>query len=191
MSEDWSVVHKQKDFDVVYNNNEDEYTTQEFEDLVDYMVMKSEYFKGQAMSKDWVKDIADMHIKFGVNEVIRNLDSEKLKTFLKFRVDFLQEEIDELKAALTTTGFAPNEAQDEVVDALIDLCVVAIGTLNAFDVDPYKAWDAVHAANMAKNPGVNPNRPNPLGLPDMVKPAGWTAPHHYDNVGLLNKINWG
>lgn len=139
---------------------------------------------------DWVGDIAEMHTKFGVNDVIRTLDKEKLLTFLKFRVDFLQEEIDELKEAQAAfqAGTGTVKDADEVVDALIDLCVVAIGTLNAFDVDSEEAWDRVFEKNMEKSPGVNPNRPNPLGLPDMIKPAGWTAPTHADNIGLLDKL---
>lgn len=133
----------------------------------------------------WVEDIADMHDKFGVNEVIRNLSKDQLRTFLKFRIDFLQEELDEMNAALADNG--PKSA-DDTVDALIDLCVVAIGTLNAFDVDAHEAWNRVHEKNMQKNAGVNKNRPNPLGLPDLIKPAGWTAPTHADNVGLLSRV---
>lgn len=136
---------------------------------------------------DWVQDIADMHHKFGVNPVIRNLDKEKLRTFLKFRIDFLQEELDEMCDALDNPEFAKDRA-DETVDALIDLCVVAIGTLDAFDVDSHEAWARVHTKNMQKNAGVNANRPNPLGLPDLIKPAGWTPPTHADNVGLLKKV---
>jgi len=130
-------------------------------------------------TKDWVKDIAEMHKKFGVNHVIRNLDKEKLKMFLQFRIDFLQEELDEMKTA---------DSADDIVDALIDLCVVAIGTLDAYDVDSHEAWRRVLKANMAKNPGIKPERPNPLGLPDLIKPEGWTAPTHVDNVGLLSKL---
>ena len=136
---------------------------------------------------DWVKDIADMHTKFGVNPVIRGLDKDKLRTFLQFRIDFLQEELDELNAALNDQEFTKDRA-DETVDALIDLAVVALGTLNAFDVNSYEAWNRVHEKNMQKSPGVNPNRPNPLGLPDMIKPEGWTPPTHVDNVGLLKKV---
>lgn len=131
------------------------------------------------MSKDWVQDIAEMHQKYGVNPVVRNFDQEKLRAFLEFRVRFLQEELDEMKKA---------DNADDVVDALVDLCVVAIGTLNAYDVDAYEAWNRVHAANMAKTPGVKASRPNPLGLPDLIKPEGWTAPTHQDNTGLLNKV---
>ena len=137
---------------------------------------------------DWVKDISEMHTKFGVNPVIRTLDKVELRTFLKFRIDFLQEELDELSREFDGTGEVGNKAADNTVDALIDLCVVAIGTLNAFDVDSYEAWSRVHGKNMQKNAGVNASRPNPLGLPDLIKPAGWTAPTHADNVGLFSKV---
>lgn len=134
------------------------------------------------MSNNWVKDIAEMHTKYGTNDVVRSMDKNQLKSFLKFRVDFLQEELDELKSA--SANGMPIDAP-EVVDALIDLCVVAIGTLDAFDVDAYKAWDVVHKANMNKEVGVKESRPNPLGLPDLIKPEGWVAPTHDDNTGLL------
>lgn len=130
---------------------------------------------------NWVKDIEDMHNKFGVNEKIRQFDEAKLKKFLQFRINFLQEELDEMKNAKNA---------DDVVDALIDLCVVAIGTLNAYDVDSYEAWNRVHIANMSKEVGIKASRPNPLGLPDLIKPEGWKAPTHEDNVGLLAKLDW-
>lgn len=133
----------------------------------------------------WPTDIAEMHAKFGVNAVIRNLDSEKLKKFLEFRINFLQEELDEAKEAIASGD--PKRAED-IVDAMIDLCVVSIGTLDAFDVDSFEAWNRVHDKNMQKEPGIKPERPNPLGLPDLIKPAGWTPPTHADNVGLLSKI---
>lgn len=137
---------------------------------------------------DWVQDISDMHTKFGVNEVIRKLDREKLRSFLKFRIDFLQEELNELSACLTDDYIKPASRADDTVDALIDLCVVAIGTLNAFEVDAYEAWARVHEKNMEKTPGVKPNRPNKFGFPDLIKPEGWQAPTHADNVGLLSKV---
>lgn len=137
---------------------------------------------------DWVKDIAEMHTKFGVNPVIRTLDKEKLTAFLKFRIDFLQEELNEMKAALEPDYAKPASRADDTVDALIDLCVVAIGTLDAFEVDAYEAWARVHDANMAKNPGIKASRPNPLGLPDLIKPEGWVSPQHADNVGLLTRV---
>jgi hypothetical protein len=41
---------------------------------------------------------------------------------------------------------------------------------------------------MNKEVGIKASRPNPLGLPDLIKPEGWVAPVHSDNVGMLNKI---
>lgn len=138
------------------------------------------------MSTNWVQDINDMHAKFGVHKWVAQKvaegDTASLIKFMKFRIDFLKEELRE-----TETAFAENDAE-EIVDGLIDLCVVAIGTLDAFGVDAYKAWDAVHAANMAKEPGVKPSRPNPLGLPDLIKPEGWTAPSHENNHGKIALI---
>jgi predicted HAD superfamily Cof-like phosphohydrolase len=131
------------------------------------------------MSRDWVQDIQEMHTKYGVREVVRNFDAPKLDTYLTFRANFLQEELDELKTSKNA---------DDAVDALIDLCVVAIGTLDAFGVDSYTAWDRVHRANMNKEVGIKESRPNPLGLPDLIKPEGWTAPSHADNTALLEKI---
>jgi predicted HAD superfamily Cof-like phosphohydrolase len=92
---------------------------------------------------------------------------------------FLYEELNEMDIAVTERN------PEEVVDALIDLCVVAIGTLDSFGVDAYKAWDSVHNANMAKEPGVKETRPNPLGLPDLIKPDGWTGPDHSENHGYI------
>jgi predicted HAD superfamily Cof-like phosphohydrolase len=142
------------------------------------------------MSTNWVQDIADMHQKYGVNPVVRNFDKDKLAAFLKFRIDFLQEELDEMRNAVANRQASvldTTNASDDVVDALIDLCVVAIGTLDAFDVNAYEAWDRVHKANMNKEVGVKASRPNPLGLPDLVKPEGWVAPTHKDNLGLVAK----
>jgi predicted HAD superfamily Cof-like phosphohydrolase len=133
------------------------------------------------MSKDWSHDIAEMHSKFGVHDWIqKNRDNKELMSkFLEFRIAFLKEELDE-----TVKAFHEDDAE-EIVDGLIDLCVVAIGTLDAYGVDAYKAWDQVLLANMSKQPGVKPERPNVLGLPDMIKPQGWKAPSHKDNHGLL------
>lgn len=134
------------------------------------------------MSANWVQDINDMHTKFGVREVTQKLSATHLAEYLEFRIRFLQEELDEMKSA------AKSKDSEEIVDALIDLCVVAIGTLDAYDVNSYKAWDEVHAANMSKEVGIKESRPNPLNLPDLVKPEGWTPPIHVGNHGLFTKI---
>ena len=136
------------------------------------------------MSKDWVKDINEMQYKYGVHKWIHdNRDNkENLRRYLEFRIDFLKEELDETEAALVSMD------SEEIVDGLIDLCVVAIGTLDAFGVDPYKAWDEILRANLSKEVGVKPERPNPMGLPDLIKPEDWEGPDHSDNHGKLNNI---
>jgi hypothetical protein len=136
------------------------------------------------MSKNWVKDIEDMHSKYGVkNWMDENRDNpEKLRSYLEFRIKFVREELMETEAALT------HNDSEEIVDGLIDLCVVAIGTLDAFGIDAHKAWDEVLKANLSKEVGVKESRPNPLGLPDLIKPEGWEAPSHEGNHGKLNDI---
>ena len=140
---------------------------------------------GAALESEWVYDMQEFHGKFGVNEKVAEFDKEKLAKFLEFRLNFLQEELDEAKKAATSGD--PAQAED-VVDAMIDLCVVAIGTLIAFEVDADEAWRRVWEANMQKEVGIKASRPNPLGLPDLIKPAGWVSPQHADNVGLLSKV---
>ena len=134
------------------------------------------------MSNNWVADIADMHKTYGVREWVKNADKDKLRQFLEFRMGFIKEEFDETLEAVL------NGDPEEIVDGLIDLCVVAIGTLDAFGVDPYRAWNQVHSANMSKEVGVKPSRPNPLGLPDLIKPDGWKAPSHQKNHGKLPDV---
>ena len=133
------------------------------------------------MSQNWVQDIALMHSKYGVKQWVAD-NPDKLEELLHFRISFLKEEYEE------TFKAAGEKDPEEIVDGLIDLCVVAIGTLDAFGIDSEKAWDAVLRANMSKEVGVKETRPNPLGLPDLIKPEGWTAPSHEDNHGKLHNI---
>lgn len=134
------------------------------------------------MSKDWVKDMNEMHRKFGVHEWVSNekkSDWNRLAKFMQFRIAMMQEELDETKQAVS------DQNQEEIVDGIIDLCVFAIGTLDVFGIDAHKAWDEVYRANMSKEVGVKESRPNPLGLPDLIKPEGWKGPSHEGNNGNL------
>ena len=128
---------------------------------------------------DWANDIYMMHNKFGVKEWFEaNKDDKvKMQNYLLFRLGMIREELDE------TCDAFKKEDPEEIVDGLIDLCVFAIGTLDVFNIDAHKAWDSVYEANMSKSPGVKEGRPNPFGLPDLIKPDGWTAPSHEDNHG--------
>jgi len=134
------------------------------------------------MSTNWFKDMQDMHKKYGVDKWMaaeKNSDWSRLSKFMDFRIKMMQEELDETK-----TAFKNGDAE-EVVDGIIDMCVFAIGTLEVFGVDANKAWDQVLKANMSKEVGIKEGRPNPLGLPDLVKPEGWEGPTHKGNHGNI------
>ena len=131
----------------------------------------------------WFDDVHDMHTKYGFRDPIADFDDEKLGELLKFRISCLDEEMSELKLA-AEIGDA-----EGIVDALVDLCVFAIGTLDQFHVDGQLAWNEVHLANMTKEKGIKPERPNPFGFPDLIKPEGWIAPSHDGNHGVLARIS--
>jgi len=136
------------------------------------------------MSDNWVNDIEDMHDKFGVHDWFQanRGDKDLMQKYLMFRMLMIGEEYQETLSAIN------NSDAEEVVDGLIDMCVFAIGTLDVMGVDANEAWNKVYNANMAKSPGVKPGRPNRFGLPDLLKPSGWTPPSHEGNHGDLQSI---
>jgi len=154
------------------------------------------------MSADMINDMYMMHNKFGVHDWFEKNkhDKDLMKKYLTFRLNMCLEELIEtaqasdLELAINDEGnFAfigdvDKVDSEEVVDGLIDLCVFAIGTLDVFGVDTKVAWDQVYKANSIKTPGVKPGRPNPFGLPDLIKPEDWKAPSHDGNHGSLPEI---
>ena len=136
------------------------------------------------MSTNWFKDMQEMHKKYGVNKWMQaekqsDVDIRRFNKFMEFRIGMMQEELDETKNAYKEKN------AEEMVDGIIDLCVFAIGTLEVFGGDANKAWDEVYKANMSKEVGIKQGRPNPLGLPDLIKPKGWKGPSHEDNHGNI------
>jgi len=131
---------------------------------------------------DWPNDIRKMHAKFGVHDWLDNSTPEDRSKLMKLRIRMLTEEYGE-----TLNAYLQGDAE-EMIDGLIDLCVIAIGTLDIAGVDAQRAWTSILNANMAKVPGVKPGRPNPLGLPDLTKPSGWVSPSHIGNHGDLERI---
>ena len=131
---------------------------------------------------DWVTDIKKMHAKFGVHDWLDHSTPDDRSKLMKLRMRMLTEEFSE-----TMNAYLQGDPE-EMIDGLIDLCVIAIGTMDIAGVNPSQAWNSVYKANMAKEPGVKPGRPNPLGLPDLTKPDGWTGPSHANNYGDLERI---
>lgn len=143
------------------------------------------------MSENLIRDIHEMHEKFGVHQWRDDLREKMLndwslashdtfRKFLAFRISMMQEELNETFSAAMVNG-----DPEDVVDGIVDLIVFAIGTLDVLGIDAQRAWDEVLRANMSKEPGVKAARKNKFGLPDLCKPDDWQAPSHEGNHGLL------
>jgi len=111
------------------------------------------------MSTNWFNDMIDMHHKYGVDKWMGNeMQSDADTRKLKKFMEFRLGMMQE-ELDETKQAFKDNNPE-EIVDGIIDLCVFAIGTLEG--------------------------RPNPLGLPDLVKPEGWEGPSHEGNHGNIS-----
>lgn len=126
-----------------------------------------------------ISDIKDLIIHFAVDKFMDKATPVQKSDFLQFRANFIEEELSELYQSINENN------KEEIVDALIDIIVVALGTLEAYKIDTTKAWKEVHRANMSKEIGINPTRENNGDIPDAIKPKGWKAPNHNGNTGLL------
>lgn len=131
-----------------------------------------------------IQDIVDMHRKFGVHKWKADNENNKelMQRWLQLRMNMIREEFQETENAIA------NKDPEEIVDGLVDIMVFTLGTLEVMDVDIQKAWEQVMTSNMMKRPGVKPGRPNPLGLPDLLKPSGWISPSHEGNHGDVEKF---
>ncbi len=88
---------------------------------------------------------------------------------MDFRLNHMREELVE---ALDS---AAEGDLSGVVDGLLDLIYVALGTLMEMGVAPGAAFEEVHAANMTRVRGEQSRRPGSRGH-DAVKPPGWKPP---------------
>jgi predicted HAD superfamily Cof-like phosphohydrolase len=134
-------------------------------------------------------DLQDFHAKFAMHHNTRPGFLEH--DLMQFRVNFLQEELDETVAAIARGDLAG------AADGLVDLVYVAIGTAEIMGLPWSHLWDAVQRANMAKVraiPGqIEGHR---LSKYDVVKPEGWTPPNierileealHYDRDSSIER----
>ncbi len=104
------------------------------------------------------------------------------------RIEFLAEELDELREAhhmarvLENTNDNPLNEKADMLDALVDLVVVAMGTAHHCGWDFETAWKRVHDANMLKT-AVNEESVGGRSMEfDLKKPEGWVAPVLQDCV---------
>jgi predicted HAD superfamily Cof-like phosphohydrolase len=124
---------------------------------------------------DVVDDVDDFHAKFDLfYEGSARVLPEELANFRKA---FLKEELLEYLNA---------DAVDDkagMLDALVDLVYVAVGTAHYHGFDFKEAWRRVHAANMKKVRATSVTQTKRGTLFDIVKPPGWVAPDLSDLVG--------
>jgi predicted HAD superfamily Cof-like phosphohydrolase len=118
--------------------------------------------------KDVYTDIIEMHKKFGISNI--ESDPARLSAEEKeFRVKALTEELAE---------FITAETLEDDIDAIIDLVVFALGTLERMGVDFYAHWNIVMAANMAKEICGEAKKSKRGFAFDLCKPKGWQPPNH-------------
>lgn len=113
-------------------------------------------------------DVAAFQEKFGFKP--RALGARPSKKLLAFRLKFILEEVEELADALKRDDLAG------VLDALIDLVYVAIGTAWLLNLPFNSGWRLVQAANMTKVRATDPTASKRGSDLDVVKPVGFVPP---------------
>ncbi len=124
----------------------------------------------------YFQDVIDFHEKFVIAH--HGPPRQSLPLPLRvFRKDRLREEHNEYVDA-----FQRSDAEG-MLDALVDLVYIAIGTAQCHGWDFDEAWDRVHASNMTKK-RISPKSTGRYNhRSDIVKPDGWVSPSHADLVG--------
>lgn len=119
-------------------------------------------------SPDLCRDVAAFCRKFGLQPTRTPfcLPHEKMAV----RLRHLDEELQELRRGIAVGDDA------EVIDALVDLIYVALGTAHLCGFPFMAVWDAVHAANMKKIRAKNASDSKRGSTFDVVKPVGWKKP---------------
>jgi predicted HAD superfamily Cof-like phosphohydrolase len=143
---------------------------------------------------DIVSDIERFHQKFELmyNDKPRLLEGE----LGDFREKFMEEELREysdqrtiaLKALDDNDPATMANALEGMLDALVDLVYVAVGTAYLHGFDFREAWKRVHEANMRKVRAQAASDSKRGTTFDVVKPAGWTPPTHRDLV--IEHAHW-
>ena len=157
----------------IYNDT-DEDITQEFG--VTDPFRTRELWAGRVIIED--KEYMDVRaFQEKMKHLVNDTPGRLTKGLMRERVDFLKEELDELKEAMDA------EDLDKMADALIDLVYVAKGTAVMMGLPWAALWDDVQRANLAKEPGVTARG----YLFDAKKPEGWVPPN---TAAILKDHGW-
>jgi predicted HAD superfamily Cof-like phosphohydrolase len=119
------------------------------------------------------QDVLDFHNKYQVP--LANKPTFLDEDALKFRIGFIQEELNELIKA------SEEKDMPEIIDALIDIVYVTHGFAQFAGISPEQwqaHWDEVQGCNMNKIM-VESAADSKRGFKfDIKKPAGWVGPDH-------------
>lgn len=118
---------------------------------------------------DLFEDIQKFHSKFDLPALSK--PGFLVPELMKFRIKFLQEELDEFCDA-----YVDNDIE-KAFDALIDLTYVALGTAHLMGLPFNDGWKHVHHCNMQKVRAKLESDSKRGSTFDVVKPEGWQPPN--------------
>jgi len=122
---------------------------------------------------NFLKDVRKFHEKFGFphpNKPALPPDKE-----MSFRLSLVEEEFEELKEAIEEKDLV------EIVDALVDIIYVCVGTLVSCGVNLTPIWNEVQDTNIKKEGG------DYYKGEKLLKPEGWIPPRIKE---LLKEQGW-
>lgn len=116
--------------------------------------------------------VSEFHEKFDLKTIGFTLPDD----VIKYRLSFIEEELEELRKAYA------DQNPEEILDALVDIVYVCLGTsyFHGFDFD--EAFARVHRANLSKQRATDPSQSKRGSQLDLVKPPGWVKPNLADLV---------
>lgn len=121
----------------------------------------------------YVEDVHKFHERFDVPQSRSPIVPDE--DLVNFRMKFLSEELHEIYEAVD------KEDLEGLLDGLVDLVYVAIGTALTFGLDFHEAWERVQSANMEKIAVKNTDGEG-RHKTDVVKPEGWKPPRFKDLI---------
>ena len=155
-----------------------------------------------------INDVMELHKKMGA-PINDHLDYTHSLTRMRFLLEELEETINACGHKLQSVNLTDCDAVDvfedkkekndeEILDGLVDLVYVAIGTVIYFGYHNQRfktdnvtifeeAWERVHRANMLKIP-VKSAAESKRGTEfDLIKPKGWQKPEFGDLIKHIKK----
>jgi len=122
---------------------------------------------------DPVKDVDEFHSHFKI--AYKGLPRLLPPSLREFRENFLYEEVREYSNA--KYGNSVQDRLEKMLDALVDVVYVALGTSHLHGFNFREAWRRVHTANMMKvRAEVGKVGPRGDAKYDVIKPDGWRPP---------------